>query len=116
MAIIAIIFSASCSKIEQNNDPIIGIWVENENIQTSTAKSDTRKEWIFNDVYLGRYHEFQNGALTLKTDFSWSQKDGIYTIIYAGLEDKPIHTFKIEKTKNGELLQLINGTMLAIKE
>lgn len=116
MAILAIIFSANCSRIEQNNDPIIGIWVNGENLEFATARTNTRKEWIFNDVFLGRYHEFQNDTLTLQTDFSWSQEKGIYTIIYSGLENRPTHTFKIEKTKNGELLQLVNGTMLAIKE
>ncbi len=116
MAILAILFSANCSRIDQNNDPIIGIWVDGDNLETTTSKANVRKEWIFNDVYLGRYHEFQNDSLIIKTDFSWAQEDGIYTVIYSGLEDKPTHTLKIEKTKNGELLQLVNGTMLAIKE
>lgn len=117
MAIVAIVFSSNCSRIEQNNDPIIGIWVEaNSNVNTMTSKSNTRAEWIFNDVYLGRYHEMSQGKILLKTDFSWSQKDGVYTIVYNGLENKPNDVVTIKDSSTGTLLRQTDGNMLAIKE
>jgi len=117
LAILAIIFSSNCSRIEQNNDPIIGIWIEAASSQEgSTAKSTTRKEWIFNDVYLGRYHEINNGQILLQSDFKWSQEDGIYTVEYRGLEDKPNDIVTIKTTPDGTLLQQNNGDLLAIRE
>lgn len=117
LAILAIILFSYCSKIEPNSDPIIGIWVEaTSESNTTTSKSGTRAEWIFNDVYLGRYHEINQGQVTLKTDFAWSQEDGVYTIIYRGIEDKPNDIVIIKKTENGTLLQQTDGNNLAIRE
>ncbi len=117
MAILAIIFSSNCSRIEQNNDPIIGIWTEAvSSLESSTAKSTTRKEWIFNDVYLGRYHEMNNGQIVRQSDFKWSQEDGIYTLEYRGLEDKPDDIVTITTTPEGMVLQQNNGEMLAQRE
>jgi len=117
MAILAIIFTSNCSKIEQNDDPIIGIWSEAKSVsENSTSKTNLRKEWIFNDVYLGRYHEISGNVITLKTDFGWSQEDGIYTVEYRGLKDKPNHIITIEKTADGTLLQQTDGNLLATRE
>ncbi|WP_245603296.1 hypothetical protein [Maribacter antarcticus] len=117
MAIFAIIFSSNCSRIEQNNDPIIGIWIEAASFQEgSTAKNTTRKEWIFNDVYLGRYHEFNAGKIIEQTDFRWSQEDGIYTIEYGELKNKSIDIVTINTVSDGILLQQNDGNILAIKE
>ncbi|MFD0796797.1 hypothetical protein ACFQZJ_04945 [Maribacter chungangensis] len=117
MAILAIIFSSNCSRIEQNDDPIIGIWIEaTSSSETSTAKSTTRKEWIFNDVFLGRYHEIQQGQIILQTDFKWSQVDGIYTVEYRGLENKPNDIVTIKTTEDGTLLQQTDGRMFAVRE
>lgn len=117
LAILAIIFSSNCSRIEQNNDPIVGIWIEATSFsESSTANLNTRKEWIFNDVYLGRYHEIDNGKIIEQTDFKWSQLDGIYTVEYRGLENKPNDIVSITTTLDGTLLQLKDGNMLAIRE
>ena len=117
MAIVAIVFSSNCSRIEQNDDPIIGIWVEAvANTTSSASKSNTRVEWIFNDVYLGRYHEISEGEIMLQTDFKWSRKDDTYTIEYRGLENKSNDIVTIENTTNGTLLQQKDGNMLAIRE
>ncbi|WP_396635364.1 hypothetical protein [Maribacter sp. R77961] len=117
LAIIAIILSANCSRIEQNDDPIIGIWFEAKTISAeSTAKTTIRKEWIFNDVYLGRYHEINGNDITLKTDFKWSQENGVYTVEYRGLEDKPNDIVTIQSNDEGKLLQKTDGGLLAIKE
>jgi hypothetical protein len=117
MAILAIIFSSNCSKIEQNNDPIIGIWIEAASFEeSSTVKNTTRKEWIFNDVYLGRYHEFNAGNIIEQTDFRWSQKNGIYTIEYGGLKKKSIDIVTINTVPDGILLQQNDGNILAVKK
>jgi hypothetical protein len=117
MAIVAIVFSSNCSRIEQNDDPIIGIWVEAvANTTSSASKSNTRVEWIFNDVYLGRYHEISEGEIILQTDFKWSRKDDTYTIEYRGLENKSNDIVTIESTTNGTLLQQKDGNMLVIRE
>lgn len=117
LAILAIVLFSYCSKIKQNDDPIIGIWVEAVSSTTSTkSNSNTRVEWIFNDVYLGRYHEFSDGQIVVQSDFSWSQNDGTYTIEYVGLENKLNDIVTIENTANGTLLQQKDGNMLAIRE
>ena len=117
MAICAIIFLANCSRIEQNNDPIIGIWAQSKILSTENSSKQTiRKEWIFNDVYLGRYHEISGSTITLKTDFNWSRQGDIYTIEYRGLEDKPTHIFSIIKEEDGIYLENIEGGTLAVKE
>lgn len=117
MAIVAIVFSSNCSRVEQNNDPIIGIWVEAvSNINTDTSKNNARGEWIFNDVYLGRYHEISEGKILLKTDFSWSKKDGVYTIMYNGLVNKPNDVVTIKDSSTGTLLRQTDGNLLAIRE
>lgn len=117
LAILTIILFSYCSKIEQNNDPIIGIWIEDISSTASiTSNNGDRTEWIFNDVYLGRYHEIKEGQIILKTDFEWSQKDGTYTITYRGLEDKSNDIVVIKNTTNGTLLQQKDGNMLAIRE
>ncbi len=117
MAICAIIFSANCSRVEQNNDPIVGIWFQSEaEIISVSSKSTLRKEWIFNDVYLGRYHEINGNNITLQTDFKWSKEDDVYTIEYRGLENVPTDRFKIVKTAEGTILEKIDGDYLAIRE
>lgn len=117
LAILAIIFSSNCSRIEENNDPIVGIWIEALSAsENGTAKSTTRKEWIFNDVYLGRYHEISQGKIIEQTDFKWSQEDGIYTVEYRGLENKPNDIVIIKTTPQGTVLQQDDGNMLAIRE
>lgn len=117
MAICAIIFSANCSRIEQNNDPIVGIWFQSEaEIISGSSKSTLRKEWIFNDVYLGRYHEINGNNITLQTDFKWSKEDDVYTLEYRGLENVPTDRLKIVKTTEGTILEKIDGDYMAIRE
>jgi hypothetical protein len=117
VAICAIIFLANCSRIEQNNDPIIGIWSQSKIITTeNSSKQTVRKEWIFNDVYLGRYHEISGTTITLKTDFNWSKQGDIYTIEYRGLEDKPINYITIENLEDDFFLKNKDGATMAIRE
>ena len=83
LAIIGIISASNCSRIPENNDPIIGIWTK---VELNAENETIRQEWIFNDVYLGRYHLYSNTELVVKTDFGWSEKEGLYTISYPGLD------------------------------
>lgn len=117
VAICAIILLANCSRIEQNNDPIIGIWSQSKVLtKANSAKETVRKEWIFNDVYLGRYHEINGSTITLKTDFKWSRQEDSYTIEYRGLEDKPSQVFVIKNMEDATFLENKDGSTLAIRE
>lgn len=117
MAICAIIFTANCSRIEQNDDPIIGIWYQAKTESTAnSAKTTIRKEWIFNDAYLGRYHEINGNDITLQTDFAWSKDGDTYTIEYRGLENTPHQTFEIVTSDESILLKQIDGNDIAIRE
>lgn len=117
LAICAIVFLANCSRIEQNTDPIIGIWsLSDLTVTESSSKQTIRKEWIFNDVYLGRYHEIEGSTITLKTDFNWSKQDGVYTVEYKGLEGKPNNIITIKSSEENVYLQKKDGATLAIRE
>lgn len=118
MATCALIFLASCSKIENNNDPIIGIWAQSQiTTSSTTAKQTVRKEWIFNDVYLGRYHEISGTKITVQTDFHWSKSGEIYTVDYRGLEDKPNNVLVIKNVQGGKVyLEKKDGATLAVRE
>ncbi|HAF78769.1 MAG TPA: hypothetical protein DCG42_15760, partial [Maribacter sp.] len=60
--LVLMVLVTSCSKIEENNDPIIGIW--QHTVKTATNENKIvvdNEEWIFNDVYLGRFHGYNKG-------------------------------------------------------
>ena len=117
LAICAIVFLANCSRIEQNTDPIIGIWSQSDlTVTESSSKQTIRKEWIFNDVYLGIYHEIEGSTITLKTDFNWSKQDDVYTVEYKGLEGKPNNIITIKSSEENVYLQKKDGATLAIRE
>ncbi|MDP5230778.1 MAG: hypothetical protein NWQ38_10330 [Cellulophaga sp.] len=107
-----IILFTNCSKPIINNDPVIGVWT-NVLINTTSenAKSQTEFEWIFNDAFLGRYHEYTNNNLVVKTDFSWKKENDIYTITYPGTDIPEEQVILIVTT-----LQKTNGTIFATKE
>lgn len=116
LAIIIILLLGSCSQIEENNDPIIGIWYKVQVESTSTAEEQTvRREWIFNDAYLGRYHKYESKNLVFQTDFNWKVKDGMYIINYPGTE-KESHVVSMEESSEVEHLEKIEGDILAIRE
>ncbi|SNR30687.1 hypothetical protein SAMN04488009_1100 [Maribacter sedimenticola] len=118
VAICAVIFLANCSRIEQNNDPIIGIWSQSKIVPAENSSKQTiRKEWIFNDVYLGRYHEINGTTISLKTDFNWSRQGDTYTIEYRGLDGKPTHIITIVQADDGTTyLESNEGSTLAVRE
>lgn len=116
LAIIGIVALSNCSQIPENNDPILGIWA---NTQTSTIEgkgsSTTREEWIFNDVYLGRYQSYSNSKLVFYTDFKWSEENGTYTIIYGDPQVTDI-TVNLEHASDPEILTLENGSVFATRD
>ncbi len=116
LSIIGIIAISNCTSVPDNHDPILGIWVKTEssNIE-GKGTSTTREEWIFNDVYLGRYQSYSDSKLTYYTDFKWSEENGTYSIIYGDPQVNDI-TVSLEKTKEPEVLTLDNGSVFATRE
>ena len=116
LAIISIVFASNCSRIPENNDPVIGIWFKVE-VQdfSETNKQTVRQEWIFNDAYLGRYHKYNGSQLDFKTDFRWEQENGVYTISYPGT-DMPSQVVSLKASADGEMLEDGQGNILATRE
>jgi len=112
LAIIAIVSVSNCSRIPENNDPIIGIW---NKVELNAEDGITHQEWIFNDAYLGRYHLYIDNSLELKTDFSWSEEKGFYTISYPGTDmSNDVVSMKVDQ--DIEVLEDNQGSILAQRE
>jgi hypothetical protein len=117
LAIIGIILASNCSRIPENNDPVIGIWSKSEIITSSQSKkSKNRQEWIFNDAYLGRFHNYNNGKIDVLTDFKWEEEDGVYTISYPGLENKLDDIVTMVESDSTSQLVATDGKTLATRE
>ncbi len=117
LAIIGIILASNCSRIPENNDPVIGIWSNTKIESTNKAeKQTTRKEWIFNDAYLGRFHEYQNNSIAVLTDFKWAEDNGTYTISYPGLENKTDDIVIMIESETASTLKDAQGNILATRE
>lgn len=116
MTIIGIILASNCSRIPENNDPVIGIWTNIEVSTSQSAKSTIKKEWIFNDAYLGRFHTYNNSKIEVLTDFSWKKEDEMYIISYPGLENKINDMVIMKESEGAILLQDSSGHTLAIRE
>ena len=116
LSIIGIIAMSNCSRVPENNDPILGIWAKTESSTIDGKGSDAaREEWIFNDVYLGRYQKYSNSKLVFYTDFKWSEEKGTYTIIYGDPQVEDI-TVSLEQSSDPEILALENGSVFATRE
>lgn len=115
LAIASIIAISNCTSIPENDDPILGIWIRNNATDSNKSESATREEWIFNDVYLGRYQSYSNSNLTFYTDFKWSEENGVYTIIYSDEQITDV-TVSLEETSTPEILALENGSVFATRE
>lgn len=114
--VLLFILISSCSKIETNDDPVIGIWEHNVKAATNSNKMVVDKEeWIFNDVYLGRFHGYNNGEITYLTDFKWTVDGDIYTISYPGT-DFPNDQAILVENEDGTHLKRLTGDTLAIKQ
>ncbi|WP_420400575.1 hypothetical protein [Flagellimonas sp.] len=116
LAIASIIAVSNCTSIPENNDPILGIWVRDDvNGDENKNGSTSREEWIFNDVYLGRYQSYSNSSLTFYTDFKWSEENGKYTITYSDEQVTDV-IVSLEETSDPEILALENGSVFATRE
>ncbi len=114
LAIVGFIAVSNCSRIPENNDPVLGIWVKAELLNEDSSKKTTTpisEEWIFNDVYLGRYHRYSNNEIVFYTDFRWDVVDGVYTISYSE-EDLS----SVQVSLNNELLEFENGDVFATRK
>lgn len=116
LAIIGIILASNCSRIPENNDPVIGIWTNLEVTTSESAKATIKQEWIFNDAYLGRYHTYNNNRIDVITDFSWKKEDNTYIISYPGLKERTNDKVQMKEYEGSDLLQDTNGKTLAIRE
>ncbi|HKL90298.1 MAG TPA: hypothetical protein VJ880_03860 [Allomuricauda sp.] len=116
LSIVGIIAISNCTSVPENHDPILGIWAKTEfsNIEGKSS-STVREEWIFNDVYLGRYQRYSNSELIFYTDFKWSQENGTYSITYGDPQVNDI-TVSLEEAKEPEILTLDNGSVFATRE
>jgi len=115
LAILVIIFAANCSRIPENDNAIIGIWNDIDLSKAAKSSETINNEWTFNDAYLGRYQRYNNNQIDYKTDFKWSEEDGVYTISYPG-SDLPIDIVSMKGSVNGDMLEYKNGSLLAIRE
>ncbi|SFB75529.1 hypothetical protein SAMN04487891_10296 [Flagellimonas taeanensis] len=116
LSIIGIIALSNCSQVPENNDPILGIWAKTGSSTIEGKGTETtREEWIFNDVYLGRYQSYSNSKLVFYTDFKWSFENGTYTIIYGDPQVTDV-TVSLVKAQDPEILALGNGSVFATRE
>jgi hypothetical protein len=114
--IILLVLVSSCSKIEENNDPIIGIWKNSVKTATNTNKMVIdNEEWIFNDVYLGRFHGYKRGEVVFLTDFKWSVNSDVYIVSYPGT-DFPDDFVQMQETEEGTMLVRTEGNIFAQKQ
>jgi hypothetical protein len=102
----------SCSEVETADDPILGIWmnqlqstiiIEGENVD--------EQEWIFNDLYKGRFHGYKYGQVVYEMDYNWTNENGTYTLTYNAGELNAI-TFIMED----EILRAVEGQVVAFRD
>ena len=118
LAIVGILLASNCTRITENNDPVIGIWSHVSSDGGGIAQKQDitiKQEWIFNDAYLGRYHTYHNNNLTVISDFKWVHKDSTYVISYPGL-DKEEDIVLMTESDHGIILADHEGNVLAIRE
>ncbi|MCK0160389.1 hypothetical protein [Allomuricauda sp. F6463D] len=116
LSIVGIIAISNCTRVPDNHDPVLGIWAKTESSGIlDKGTNPTREEWVFNDVYLGRYQRYSNSKLIFYTDFKWSEENGTYSIIYGDPQVNDI-TVSLESAKEPEVLTLENGSVFATRE
>lgn len=115
LILIVVVLLASCSKVPENTDPVLGIWYKTASQSADAEEVFTKEEWIFNDAYLGRYRVFDNNSVIFSTDFQWEQISGVYTISYPGTEI-PVQNARMVEMDEQEVLQDDEGHILAIRQ
>ena len=118
LAIVGFIAVSNCSRIPENNDPVLGAWVRTELANEDTARDNSStitEEWIFNDVYLGRYHRYSDNEIVFYTDFRWDVVEDVYTISYSQEELQEVQV-ALRSSDEKEMLELPNGTIFATRK
>lgn len=116
LALLVLIVSANCTRISENNDPVIGIWSRTTNTTTNKSNELTsRQEWTFNDAYLGKYFKYVDQKIEFQTDFKWKREGEVYTISYPGT-DLPDDLVTMESTSEGSTVLQEMDKILAIRE
>ncbi len=117
LALIAIISVSNCSEIPENNDPVLGTWLNTTLAVAEDSKTQNTgewEEWIFNDVYLGRYHRYSDNQIVLQTDFRWEVVNGVYSLQYSEEELTDVQVILSQSAEN-EQLELQNGEVFATR-
>lgn len=107
-----IVLSVSCSKIEIAEDPVLGIW--KQELQTTITAEGVEikaQEWIFNDLFKGRFHGYVEEEIVYEMDYHWTIENGVYTLSYNG-GDLPNITFRMV----GNQLIDMQGNVIALKQ
>lgn len=116
LAIIAIISVSNCTRIPENNDPVLGIWSKTQISSIADKQQALQKEeWIFNDAYLGRYNLYSDETLIFYTDFRWSIDGEMYSITY-GEEELQDTEVIMDITGEPEQLEFASGGLFALRE
>jgi len=115
LAIISIIAVSNCTRIPENNDPILGVWSKTAAGTSLKEQVVEKEEWIFNDAFLGRYHRYSGKTLVFYTDFAWSIEDHTYSIIYNEAELSDTNVI-MNNADQPEQLELVNGGTFAVRE
>jgi len=117
LAIVGIISVSNCSRIPENNDPVIGIWSQTEILESRTAANKKEKnEWIFNDAYLGRYHRYEGNTIVFENDFRWTIEDNTYTLEYPGTGLPNSNVVMTTSNDGKTVLTDENGNIMAVRE
>ena len=117
LGLLVLAVAINCSRIPENNDPILGIWVRSS-VESSAPDSQiiqVKEEWIFNDVYLGRYQVFHNNSLHFYTDYAWELRGDTYLIDYYGT-DFPKDSVQLDNLTDPRQLLMPSGQVFAEKE
>ncbi len=114
LALVGILVLSNCSQIEENNDPVLGLW-SSPQVDENETQEVLSYEWIFNDAYLGRYNELKKGVIVRSNDFNWNVDNGTYTIAYPNF-NKANDTAIVKTTATGESLVHVNGQILAVRD
>ncbi len=117
LALAMVIAISNCTRVPENNDPILGIWSKAAVAEDNKGQNivSQRQEWIFNDAFLGRYHSYADGKLEFYTDFGWSVSDGMYTIEYRGTDMPDAHV-TLKKKEQPQTLAQQDGSLFATRE
>lgn len=95
----------------------MGIWVKSsvESAAPESTSIQVKEEWIFNDVYLGRYQVYHNNSLHFYTDYSWELQNDTYLIDYYGTEMLK-DSVQLNQNSDPEQLLMNSGEVFAQKE